>query len=395
MLADTRDDPAAEDQRNSGATLDFNELLDPEEYSSSDPDVAVIDVDLAALVYTSGSTGRPKGVMLTHANMVAAATSIDGYLQNTSDDVILDVLPLSFDYGLYQALLAFKVGACLVLERSFAYPGAVLDLLTKERVTALPLVPMMAALLVRQDLASFDLSSLRYITNTGAVLPPAHIESLRASLPNVRIFSMYGLTECKRVSYLPPDRIDSFPTSVGRPMDNVEVYVIDADGNRMSHGVGELVVRGSNVMQGYWRAPEETARALRPGLLPGETVLHTGDVFRIDADGYMYFQSRIDDVIKSRGQKVSPREVENVLHAAPGVCEAIVIGVPDPIVGEAVKGYVTLESGASTTVADILHYCSKHLEDFMVPQSVDVVAELPHNASGKLARRALQSACAS
>jgi len=373
-------------------TVALDDLIDPTVYAAERPVSRSIDLDLAALVYTSGSTGRPKGVMLTHANMVAAATSIDGYLQNTPEDVILDVLPLSFDYGLYQVLLAFKAGARLVLERSFVYPGAVLDLLMKERVTALPIVPMMAALLVKQDLDASDLSSLRYITNTGAVLPPAHIAMLRSRLPHVRIFSMYGLTECKRVSFLAPEEIDVRPASVGKPMDNVEVYLIDDEGRRVTHGVGELVVRGSNVMQGYWRAAEETARVLRPGRQPGEQVLHTGDMFRIDADGYMYFQSRTDDVIKSRGQKVSPREIENVLHAVPGVCEAVVVGVSDPIVGEALKCYVTLHADASITEPEILCHCSKHLEDFMVPQSVEIVAELPHNGSGKLARRALQGA---
>ena len=349
-----------------------------------------IDLDLAALIYTSGSTGGPKGVMLTHANILSATCSINSYLGNGPTDVILNVLPLSFDYGLYQLFLAFQAGATVVLERSFTYPTVMLDLMVRERVTALPMVPMIAALLIRHDLTGWDLSSLRYITNTGAVLPPAHIAALRARLPHARLFSMYGLTECKRVSFLDPDQVDARPTSVGKPMDNVEVFVVDSDGRLASRGTGELVVRGANVMQGYWRAPEETARALKPGLFPGEYVLHTGDIFTIDDDGYMHFHHRLDDVIKSRGQKVSPREVENVLHSAPGVSEALVVGVPDLVAGESLKGYVTLHPGAVVSDQDLLLHCSKYLEDFMVPRLIEIVAELPHNASGKLARRQLQ-----
>ena len=362
----------------------FEELA---EATTAGRDVPRIDLDLAALIYTSGSTGRPKGVMMTHANILAATTSINGYLQNQSDDTILDVLPLSFDYGLYQLFLAMQVGARVLLERSFAFPTVMLELMARERVTALPIVPMVAALLLKHDLAPYDLSALRYITNTGAVLPPVHISALRERLPSVRIYSMYGLTECKRVSFLSPEDLDARPTSVGKPMGNVDVYLLDEEGRRTDSGVGELVVRGPNVMQGYWGSDDATAKVLRPGLLPGEKVLHTGDIFRIDSDGYMYFQSRTDDVIKSRGQKVSPREIENVLHSAPGVSEAVVIGVADLLVGEALQAYVTLRPGAEVTARDILLHCSKNLEDFMVPRSVEIVVSLPHTSSGKLARR--------
>ena len=355
----------------------------------------VIDLDLAALIYTSGSSGRPKGVALTHLNMTSAAASIDEYLQNTADDVILCALPLSFDYGLYQIFLAFQSSARLVLERSFVYPKTVLEVLEREHVTALPVVPMMAALLLRHDLAAHNLSTLRYITNTGAVLPPSYVSEIRARLPHVRIFSMYGLTECKRVSYLAPEEIDQRPTSVGKPMDNVEVYLLDGQGRRTDSGVGQLVVRGSNVMQGYWNSPEETARVLSPGPVPGEQVLHTGDIFSIDADGYMYFLSRTDDVIKSRGQKVSPREIEDVLYAMPAVQEAAVVGIPHPMVGEAIKAYVTLREGFSPTEQDILQHCAKHLEDFMVPRAVEIVTDLPRTGSGKVARRPLKAGTAS
>jgi acyl-CoA synthetase (AMP-forming)/AMP-acid ligase II len=204
------------------------------EYPSTRSDVGCIDIDLASLIYTSGSTGRPKGVMLTHLNMVSAATSIVEYLENTSDDVIHSVLPLSFDYGLYQILMAFKFGGSVVLERSFAYPYQTIDIIMRERVTGLPIVPTIAAILLKlRNLEKYDLSSLRYITNTAQALPVKHITGLQEVFPKAKIYSMYGLTECKRVSYLPPEEINRIPTSVGRAMPNTEAYIVDEKGRRL------------------------------------------------------------------------------------------------------------------------------------------------------------------
>ena len=354
------------------------------------PQAARIDLDLAAIVYTSGSSAQPKGVMLTHLNMVSAATSIGNYLANTSDDVILNVLPLSFDYGLYQVLLAFNVGARLILEPSFIYTTVLLDRLVQERVTGLPIVPMLAVLLLKHDLSACK-ASLRYITNTGAALPPAHIALLRQRLPQTRIFSMYGLTECKRVSFLPPEEIDEHPTSVGKPMDNVEVFVAGEDRTLSKTGVGELVIRGSNVMQGYWRSPEETARVLRPGPFPGQSLLYSGDLFRIDEQGYMYFLSRLDDVIKSRGQRVSPKEVENVIYELPGVIAVSVVGVPDATQGTFIKAVAHLDEGVTLSDQDVIRHCAQRLEDFMVPQVVEFVPHAPTTDSGKLHRRRMAS----
>jgi amino acid adenylation domain-containing protein len=368
----------------------LDDLLDRHAADTSPPSKRAIDVDLAALVYTSGSTGNPKGVMLTHLNMVSAATSITTYLKNTPDDVILNVLPLSFDYGLYQVLMAFKMGGTVVLERSFTYPHAVLEKLVAERVTGLPLVPTMSAILLQMDLSKYDLGWLRYVTNTGAALPTEHILRLRELLPHVEIYSMYGLTECKRVSYLPPEELDRRPASVGRGMPNEEVYVVDAGGRRVGPGVvGELVVRGSNVMKGYWELPEETERKLKPGPLPGEFVLHTGDLFRTDDEGFLYFVGRKDDIIKSRGEKVSPKEVENVLYSHPAIAEAAVVGLPDPILGQAIRAVVTLKDGAELTEKDVLRHCRDRLEDFMVPQHVEFRDVMPKTANGKIDKREL------
>ena len=349
-----------------------------------------IDIDLAALIYTSGSTGRSKGVMLTHLNIVSAANSITTYLENKPDDIILNVLPLSFDYGLYQVLMAFKIGGTVVLERSFTYPAVSLQRIAQEKVTGFPIVPTIAAILLQMDLSKWDLSSLRYITNTAAALPSDHIAKLRRLFPRVRLYSMYGLTECKRVSYLPPEQIHLRPGSVGRGMPNTEVSIVDAQGDPVGPGVvGELVVRGSNVMKGYWRRPEETAKVLKPGRFPGETVLYSGDLFRADEEGYLYFVGRKDDIIKTRGEKVSPKEVEEILYSLPGVIEAAVVGTPDPVLGSSIKAILVTQKGVRLTEKDVLRHCASRMEDFMVPKSVEFRDQLPKTSNGKIAKQQL------
>ena len=354
------------------------------------PAIPTISIDLAALVYTSGSTGNPKGVMLTHLNMTTAARSITTYLMNEPSDIILNVLPLSFDYGLYQLLMAFRMGATLVLEKSFTYPHAVLQKIISERVTGFPLVPTMSAILLKMDLSKYDFTNLRYITNTGAALPTEHILTFRKRLPHVQIFSMYGLTECKRVSYLPLDQVDTRTGSVGIAMPDTEVFIVDDAGHRLPpEHVGELVVRGANVMKGYWEAPDQTSERLKPADLPNEMLLYTGDLFRMDREGYLYFVGRRDDIIKSRGEKVSPKEVENVLFTHDKISEAAVIGDPDPVLGQSIRAIVTLMPGEELTEKEVLAYCRKHLEDFMVPQKIEFRDELPKSPNGKVDKKQL------
>jgi amino acid adenylation domain-containing protein len=349
-------------------------------------DADVIDQDLAAIIYTSGSTGSAKGVMLSHRNMTTAAGSVSSYLGLRESDVIFCALPLSFDYGLYQILMGFKVGATVVLEKSFAFPVQVLGIMERERVTVFPGVPTMFSLLLALErLSEFDLASLRMITNTGAALSRAHIDAVTRAFPQAELFSMYGLTECKRVSYLPPDELSQRPGSVGRGMPNQELWLEDERGNRLPPGsTGELIVRGSHVMLGYWGKPEETNRYLKPGPYPGERVLRTGDLFRMDEDGYLYFLGRKDDVIKSRGEKVSPKEVETVIQALEGTLDAAVIGVPDSIDGQAVKAFVTLRPGFDHAPRDVIRHCAQHLENHMIPKYVCILDSLPKTANGKI-----------
>jgi len=350
-----------------------------------------LSVDLAAIIYTSGSTGDPKGVMLTHANMLAAASSISAYLELRDDDVILGALPLAFDYGLYQMILAFRVGARLVLERSFTFPAQVLQRMVEERVTGFPGVPTIFAILSElHSLAHYDLTSIRFVTNTAAALPQKHLTMLTDLFPTARIYSMYGLTECKRCSYLPPEDLLRKPTSVGIAIPGTEISIVDADDRPVAAGVvGQLVVRGPTVMAGYWEKPEETAKKLKAGPVPGERVLYTGDLCRFDDDGYLYFVGRMDDIIKSRGEKVAPKEVEAVLFDIPGVKEAAVIGVPDEVLGQAVKAFVVLEANANLTERAILLRCQAMMESFMVPKHVALVDSLPKTETGKIKKEGL------
>jgi amino acid adenylation domain-containing protein len=368
----------------------LTDVLD-EPGADADGAVRAVSVDLAAVIYTSGSTGDPKGVTLTHGNMTFAADSIIEYLQMEESDRVLCVLPLSFDYGLYQLLMTIRVGATLVLEQGFAFPGRVVQLLESEQITGLPGVPTVFHVLLKlKGLAERQLPDLRYLSNTGQALPAATIEAIRRTFPNARLYSMYGLTECKRATYLPPDQLDARPTSVGVPIPGTEGWIEDEDGNRLGPGeVGELMIRGAHVMQGYWNDPEMTAERLRSGRWPWERVLATGDLFRTDEEGYLYFVGRRDDLIKSGGEKVVPREIEEVLHAAPGVHEAAVVGVADQLLGQAVVAHVSSKPGVELDVAAVRIYCAERLEDYKVPRRVTLHDELPRTSNGKIDRSAL------
>jgi len=288
--------------------------------------------------------------------------------------------------------MSAQFGGTVVLEKSFLYPYTVIQLLKRECVTGLPIVPTIAAILLQMtDLKNDRFEHLRYITNTAAALPVNHIRGLQETFPKAKFYSMYGLTECKRVSYLPPEELERRPKSIGKGMPNEQVYLVDEQGRTITEPgvVGELVVRGANVMKGYWELPDETDRMLRPGPFPWEKVLHTGDLFTMDAEGFLYFVSRKDDIIKSRGEKVSPREVENALYELPGIAEAAVVGIPDSLLGEAIKAYVVLQQGVTLTDDDIIAHCKSRLEDFMVPKIIEFRASLRKTSSGKISKLGL------
>jgi acyl-CoA synthetase (AMP-forming)/AMP-acid ligase II len=371
-------------------------LVTADELLHAPPDApparAGIDLDLATLCWTSGSTGEPKGVMLTHAHLRQSAAAIGAYLEHTADDVVLCVLPLSHTYGLFQLLVTHAFGGTLVLERTFTLATPLLERLAELRVTGFAGVPTIyASILALRHPEAFELGSLRYLTNAAYALPAAHVRRLGEVFPRARLFAMYGQTECTRVSYLPPELAASHPGSVGLAMPNEEAYLVDAGGAPVPPGqVGELVIRGANVMRGYWRDAEATARALRPGRYPGEVVLHTGDLFRLDDDGLLHFVSRLDDVIKTRGEKVAPGAVEEVIGALPGVLDCAVVGVPDPRHGMVVKAAVVVRPGHHVDADEIKRAVRAELDDAAVPRLVEFLAELPRGETGKLLRGALR-----
>jgi acyl-CoA synthetase (AMP-forming)/AMP-acid ligase II len=388
---DPGDHDAGDQERHSVAHIDFDVAMGTDTSSIEPDDPGLIDADLAGLVYTSGSTGQPKGVMLTHRNLVHNTWSISTYLGLRDDDVVACVLPLSFDYGLFQIFMAARVGCPVVLEKSFAYPRDVLERLAETRTTVLPGVPtIFATVLQMAPSEDVDLSSVRMLTNTAAALPPAHIDRLRGTFPGAEVFCMYGLTECTRVSYLDPARLDEKMGSVGKAMPNTETYIVDEHGRRVAPGEeGELVVRGASVMRGYWGKPEATAACLREGELEGEKVLHTGDRFWADDEGFLYFVGRRDDVFKCKGEKISPKEIEHVLYELEDVGEAAVIGVPDEIDGTAIKVVVAARPGADLDEDAIRRHCRARLENYMVPRHVEVRDTLPKTDSGKIRKAAL------
>ncbi len=369
----------------------FAQILGEPHAGPTDP--GLIDNDLCTIIYTSGSTGDPKGVMLTHRNMANTAWAISTYLGNVPEDVVICVLPLSFDYGLYQVITGARIGFSVVIEKSFAYPYQILKRMAEQRVTGLPGVPtIFATLLQMAPFEGLDLSSLRYISNTAAAFPPAHIRRLQELFPQATIFSMYGLTECTRVSYLDPARLDDKISSVGKAMPNEEVYVVGEHGERVGPGViGELVIRGANVMRGYWGKPKETAERLREGDIPGEKVLYSGDLFRMDEEGFLYFVGRKDDVFKCKGEKVSPKEIENVLYEMESVAEAAVLGVEDPIDGTAIKVLVVPRNGTLLTEQHVRQHCRANLENYMVPKFIEIRDVLPKTESGKIKKSTLKT----
>jgi long-chain acyl-CoA synthetase len=368
-------------------------VSDPDGFAASEGPTPrlPLETDLASVMYTSGSTGNPKGVTLTHRNLSFVMGSIVEYLEMSAADRVLCVLQLSFGYGLCQLLTCVRAGATLVVEPGFAFPGRLVQLLSEHRITGLPAVPTVFQVLVSlRGLADRALPDLRFLTNAGASLPAATVAAIRRTFPNASLYLMYGLTECIRVLYLPPDQADVRPTSSGIPIPGTDAWVVGPNGNPADvDQVGELMVRGPHVMHGYWRDPERTAERLRPGRWPWEPVLATGDLFRRDQEGYLHWVGRTDDLIKCRGEKVYPREVEEVLHAMDGIREEAVVGVPDRLLGQAVHAHVAMEPGYALDEVSVRRYCAERLEDHKVPQRVSVHEALPRTDRGKVDRQAL------
>ncbi|WFR77132.1 acyl-CoA ligase (AMP-forming), exosortase A system-associated [Janthinobacterium rivuli] len=350
-----------------------------------------IDIDMAAILYTSGSTGRPKGVVLSHRNMLAGALSVSGYLRNTPEDRILCVLPLSFDYGLSQLTTAFASGACAVL-MNYLLLRDIVEAVEQEAITGLAAVP---PLWVQLSQLSWPLSTpLRYITNSGGVMQRSTLDRLRQSLPRTQVYLMYGLTEAFRSTYLAPEQLERRPDSIGQAIPNAEVLVLRPDGSVCdADEPGELVHRGALVALGYWNDAARTAERFKPlppqasGLVLPELAVWSGDTVRRDADGYLYFVGRSDDMIKTSGYRVSPAEIEEVAYASGLVGEAAALGLPHAVLGQAIALLVTPAPGVALQRDSVLAACRARLPSYMVPLWVEIRdGLLPRNPNGKIDR---------
>jgi len=346
----------------------------------------IIPNDLAALLYTSGSTGFPKGVMMTHQSMVFTTWSLIEYLRLSEEDRILLVLPLAFDYGLYQLIMAVTLGGTLIVEQSFTFPASIYKSIDKYKPTVFPGVPTVYAMMIAANKQSgLSFNCIEKVTNTAAALPAEFIPDLKKIFPSALIFKMYGLTECKRVCYLEPELLDLKPNSVGKAIPGTEVFLLTQDGNQVPAGEpGILHIRGPHVMLGYWKKDDLSEIMLKPGNFPGERILCSNDIFTMDDEGYLYFQGRTDDIIKTRGEKVSPLEIEKVIYRLDGIREVAVIGNPDILLGESIFAIVAFHENATIGIDDVLRECNLHLEPFMIPQKIIILNEMPKSSNGKI-----------
>jgi acyl-CoA synthetase (AMP-forming)/AMP-acid ligase II len=337
---------------------------------------------LASIVYTSGTTGQPKGVMLSHSNLEENTKAVIASLGLTESDHSLCVLPFHFSYGnsvLNSHLLA---GARLTLEDNLAFPHVLLQHLRDSRATGLAGVASTFALLLgRHDLRDFDLGHLRYITQAGGPMPRTLLAKLREQLPAVNVFVMYGQTEATaRLTCLPPGDIDRKPGSVGIPLDGVEVEIRDEKGPVEPGIVGDVFVRGPNVMLGYWHDPDGTSEVLIEGWL------RTRDLGFLDDDGYLFISGRATDMIKVGAFRVSPHEIEDAISSMDDVVDVAVAGIADDVLGEAVRAFIVPRAGSALTVMAVKAFCRDNLASYKIPREVEFVTSLPRTASGKVQR---------
>ncbi len=380
------------DESRSWSTLAWSDFVESARFSGW----STSDNDVASILYTSGSTGKPKGVVLSHRNMVSGAISVASYLQNRSDDRLLAVLPFSFDAGFSQLTTAFHVGACAVL-LDYLLPNEVVRMLREERITGLTAVPPLYAQLTEQNWPDGIDGHLRYFATTGGRMPREILSRLRTRVPSATPYLMYGLTEAFRSTYLPPEQVDLRPDSIGIAIPNQEVLVLNGEGRPCApNEPGELVHRGSTVGLGYWNDPDRTAERFRPlpssfseGTVP-ETAVFSGDIVYKDADGYLYFVGRRDDMIKSSGYRISPTEIEEVAYDSGLLAEAAAIGLEHPKLGQAVVLVAVPSSETGVDEDSLTRLFRAKLPPYMVPVRIQLREEpLPRNPNGKIDRRVL------
>lgn len=359
-------------------------LKPPAEAQAAAPEIRTIrDGDTALILYTSGTTGAPKGVMLSHANLAANAESVAAYLELGPEDRVLSVLAFYYAYGASVLHTHLISGACVVLAPNLLFPHLLLQALSQERATGFSGVPSTYALLLQHTaLGEYDFPSLRYLTQAGGAMSPQLTQRLRAALPKPRLFVMYGQTEAtSRISWLPPEKLDEKPGSVGIPVQGVRWKILHEDGSPAGVGdSGEVWVQGPNVMQGYWGNAAATADVLAEGWL------RTGDIGYLDEDGYLFLLGRRSDMIKTGAHRVHPTDVEEAIAEMPGVTEVAVVGVEDKILGQAIKAFVVASDLPPRAEERIKAHCRARLAPYKIPRHVAFVDALPRTASGKVRR---------
>jgi len=347
----------------------------------------LINLNLASIIYTSGSTGEPRGAMLSHLNIVANTRSIVSYLDLTAQDRIMIVLPFPYVYGKSLLNTHFAVGATAIIDNRFVFPNVVLKTMREKAATGFAGVPSTYAILLgKSAVRKMEFPALRYLTQAGGAMAPALIREVIEVFSGKKIFIMYGATEASaRLSYLPPKDLPRKLGSIGKPIPNVELRLIKDDGKEAGPDeVGEIVARGANVMQGYWKQREETEAVLTAH------GFHTGDLGRMDDEGFFYIVGRKRDMIKSAGNRVSAKEIEEIILEHPNILETAVIGVPDQYIGEAICAFIVPKNGALVGSEELVAFCKTRLPEYKVPRAVVVRESLPKNASGKIMKEALR-----
>ncbi|MFZ5519450.1 MAG: class I adenylate-forming enzyme family protein [Candidatus Zhuqueibacterota bacterium] len=352
------------------------------------PNVRCIDTDIASIVYTSGSTGKPKGATLTHFNIVSNTHSIVEYLQLNAHDRIMVVLPFYYIYGKSLLNTHFCVGGSVVIDNRFLYPNVVLETMKQMEVTGFSGVPSTFMILLnRSSVRTYTFSSLRYLTQAGGAMAPVVQKEVAKVFSPAKLFIMYGATEASaRLSYLDPEMLPQKWGSIGKAIPNVDLFIADENGRPLPPGeVGEIVARGSNLMVGYWNDPEETARVIKNGMY------FTGDLGRMDEDGYLFVVGRKRDMIKVGGERVSAKEIEEAILEIPEVHEVAVIGVEEEVLGEAIKAIIVFNDEMEPLHEKAIRaFLSKKLPLVKIPKFIEFVKTLPKNESGKILKTVLR-----
>lgn len=370
------------DDKTTTRTIPFGSLI--RDHSETLGLSALWEEDLAVILYTAGTTSTPKGVILTHKNLYSNAVNASHAHGTQATDITLIALPLSHSFGITSMNKAYTYGNLHVLMRKFQVEEA-FKLIEKYKVTDFPGVPaMFTTMLNSPDAESYDLSSLKSCLSGAAPFPVANLLAFQKRF-NCTVFEAYGLSEASpAVSTNYHDR-PTKPGSIGQPIPEVAVRIVDDQNQDVPHGkVGELLVKGPNVSSGYYKLPKETAKTFRNGWL------HTGDMAKMDEEGYLYIVERKKDLIIRGGFNIYPRDIEEILYQHPAIKDVVAIGVPDSIMGEEIKVYVVLKEGITVAAEEIFQYCQSHLAKYKWPKLIEFTNNLPRNPMGKILRKELR-----